>query len=337
MKLLILGGTGTISQEIVRQALIAKHQVTIFNRGSKKSPYADQITTLCGDRSDDAAFQAQMATVDVDVVIDMICFQASDARQLLQAFKGRVKQIIVTSSIAAYDRPYKSHPIQESQETLRTDPTFAYGFQKAEMERYLHSEMDDSTAITILRPSLTFGDGSANFGILRQNRNVVRRIAQGKPVVTVGEGVIPWSFTFAPDLAQAYMLACGNEQTYNDCFHVTNTELVLWEDLYKAIGKALDKDVDFCPIPSSLLRAFYPSVCSHLNFEKVHFSYFSNEKFLKAAPTYKPCITVDEGVKNLLAWWEETQFPYDDDKEALEDRICQLYSQFRDDLLALAP
>lgn len=33
----------------------------------------------------------------------------------------------------------------------------------------------------ISRPSLTFGEGAANFGMLRQNRNLVRRIREGKP------------------------------------------------------------------------------------------------------------------------------------------------------------
>ena len=112
-----------------------------------------------------------------------------------------------------YDRPYHSYPIREDSKHLRTDPAFSYGFQKAEMERYLQAEIakdQPGAAITILRPSFTFGDGTTNFGILRQNRNVVRRIREGKPVVMTGEGSIPWSFTFAPDLANAFLLSCGN-------------------------------------------------------------------------------------------------------------------------------
>ena len=193
-----------------------------------------------------------------------------------------------------------------------------------------------SAAITVIRPSFTFGRGTANLGILRQNRNVVRRIKAGKPVVMVGEGVIPWSFTFARDLASAYVLACGNQKTYNDAFHVTNTELVMWEELYRAIGRAVGKEPKMCYISSHLLREFYPDVCAHLNFEKVHFNYYSIEKFQNAAPNYHPVVGLQEGIQEVIDWWEEVDFPYDEEKERLEDQVCALYEQFHLGLLGLS-
>ncbi|WP_295581116.1 NAD-dependent epimerase/dehydratase family protein [uncultured Oscillibacter sp.] len=333
MKLFILGGTGVISREIVRQALEQGHEVTIFNRGTRTSPSAGKVRVLTGDRHDKEGFARLMSTVDAEVVIDMICFREEDARQTVETFRHRAKQLIFTSSIAAYDRPYHSFPIRESCEGLRTDPAFQYGFQKAEMERYLQGEMASSpAAITILRPSLTFGAGAANFGMLRQNRNVLRRIREGKPVVMTGEGVIPWSFTFVPDLAAAFLLACGNERTYRDCFHVTNTETVVWEDLYRALGHVAGREPLLYYVPSALLRKCAPGVCEHLNFEKVHFSCFSNEKFQTAAPAYAPKVTLEEGVRQLAQWWEETDFPYDAEKEQVEDRICAAYERFAREL-----
>ncbi len=334
MKLLVLGGTGAISGEIVRQALVQGHDVTIFNRGTKPTSYMKDVHIIIGDRHDKKSFSELMSSVDADVVIDMICFREEDAKQTVQTFSGRAKQLIFASSIAAYARPYHSFPVQESCETLREDPAFSYGYHKAEMERYLQKEMGKSpkTAITILRPSLTFGTGSTNFGILRQNRNVVRRIKEGKPVIMTGEGVIPWSFTFTPDLAAAFLLTCENKKTFNDCFHVTNTELVVWEDLYKAVGRAIGKEPVLYYISSELLREFKPDICEHLNFEKVHFSYFSNEKFKSAAPGYEPRITLEMGIQKLIQWWDDTNFPYDEEKEILEDEICSLYEQFRNGL-----
>lgn len=338
MKLLILGGTGTISREIVRQALQKNHDVTIFNRGSQKTPYEKDIRVITGDRHDGDAFTKLASEVNADVVIDMICFQEEDARQTVETFRGRAKQLIFTSSIAAYDRPYHSYPIREECESLSKDPAFVYGFRKAEMERYLQKEMGapSTPAITIIRPSLTFGPGGANFGILRQNRNVLRRIKAGKPVVMIGEGVIPWSFTFVPDLAQAFLRACGNEKTYNDVFHVTNTERVVWEDLYRALGKIAGKEPVLCYIPSALLRKSAPSICEHLYFEKVHFSCFSNEKFQKAAPGYAPEITLLKGIQDMVQWWEGSDFPYDEAREEMEDTMCELYQNFAGELKACA-
>lgn len=323
MKILILGGTGVISRQIVAQAVQAKHDVTVFNRGIKAAAIPEGVTVVLGDRKDTADFEAKMQELSVDVVIDMISFNIADVKQMLALFGDRCKQYIVTSSSSAYDRPYKSHPVSEDKEQLTMDDSFAYGFNKAEMDRYLQSQMGKySAAITIIRPCLTFGEGSGTVGTFRQNRNIGRRIAQGKPVVMVGEGVIPWTFTFSPDLAKAYVLACGNEKTYNDCFHVTNTEVVVWEDLYRAIGKVVGKEPNFVYISSATLRKIYPSVCTHLNYEKVHYAVLSNEKIQKAIPEYQPQISLQQGMQDLMDWWEEVDFPYDDEKDKIEDDIC---------------
>ncbi len=336
MKILILGGTGVISRQIVAQAAAHGHDVTVFNRGLRDVAMPEGVKVVLGDRKDTADFEAKMKALSVDVVIDMISFNVADAQQLLALFGETCKQIIVTSSTSAYDRPYKSHPVREEKEQLTMDDSFAYGFNKAEMDRYLQAQMGAcSAAITVIRPCLTFGEGSATVGTFRQNRNIARRIAEGKPVVMVGEGVIPWSFTFAPDLAKAYVLACGNENTYNDCFHVTNTEVVVWEDLYRAIGKVVGKEPNFVYIASALLRKIYPTICTHLNYEKVHYAVLSNDKFQKAVPEYKPTITLEEGIKDLMAWWDATDFAYDDDKDKIEDDICAAYYEFEKSLLAL--
>ncbi len=336
MKILILGGTGVISRQIVAQAAAAQHDVTVFNRGLRSVAMPAGVTVVQGDRKDTADFEAKMKALSVDVVIDMISFNVADAQQLLSLFGARCKQIIVTSSTSAYDRPYKSHPVSEANEQLTMDDSFAYGFNKAEMDRYLQTQMGKhSAAITIIRPCLTFGEGSATVGTFRQNRNIARRIAQGKPVVMVGEGVIPWSFTFAPDLAKAYVLACGNENTYNDYFHITNTEVVMWEDLYRAIGKVVGKEPNFVYISSALLRKVYPTICTHLNYEKVHYAVMSNAKIQKAIPEYQPQISLQEGVQNLMDWWQETDFAYDDAKDKIEDDICAAYYAFEQSLLDL--
>lgn len=338
MKLLILGGTGTIGREIVYQALERGHHVTVLSRGTRQAAFDKDVQMVCGDRRDEETMQNLARKVRPEVVMDLACYGENDARITCNAFRRCAEQLIFASSVAAYERPCRSFPIQEQFESLRNSPEFSYGFEKAEMERYLQKEMGNpsSAAITILRPSLTFGRGACNFGILRQNRNVLRRIREGKPVLMTGEGAIPWSFTFTPDLAAAFLGACGNPRTYHEVFHVTNTELVVWEDLYKAVGKVAGREPVFHYIPSALLAENFPSVCAHLKFEKVHYSYFSNEKFQKAVPEYQPKISLEQGVQDLADWWEESNFPYDEEKERLEDRVCRAYESFADALKGCA-
>ena len=312
MKVLVLGGTGVISRQIVRQAVAKGYEVTMFNRGSRKLSECEGASEITGDRKS-ADFASKFKDCFYDTVIDMISFNKEDAQQTIEVFADKAKQIILTSTVAAYDRPYNSWPVREDKETLRTDPAFGYGYHKAEMERYLQTQIGNiPAAITIIRPSLTFGEGAANFGMLRQNRNVVRRIREGKPVVMIGEGCNPWVFTFAADLASAYVLSCGNERTYQEVFHVTADETVTWEDLYRAVGKAVGREPEMVYVPTVVLKDMLPNVCAHLYYEKRHYNIFDTSKFKQAVPEYRPQTGLDEGVKQLVDWWEAVDFPYDD-------------------------
>src|SRR5664279_4174001 len=196
MKVLVLGGTGVISREIVRELLAKGHEVAVFNRGSKALPFAKEVDKLVGDRMRRDEFEATMQRTRYDVVIDMICFTADDARSTARAFGGNAGHIVVTSSIAAYKRPYRSVPPVEAMETLWDDPVFPYAFNKAEMEKVLWKSIkQDKLPITIVRPSLTYGTGALNIGILRQNFGIIDSIRRGKQLVMVGDGSTSWTLS----------------------------------------------------------------------------------------------------------------------------------------------
>ena len=329
MKILILGGTGIISSAIVRQGLAAGHEIVVVNRGKRPSPFASQIETICADRREEN-FASKLEKVKADAVIDMISYNAADARQTVQLFQGKTSHLIFTSSSAAYKRPFHSFPLREDAEELWDDPGFAYAYYKAEMERYLRqARKEQPIPITIIRPSLTFGAGATNFGLLRQNYNVVHRMRQHLPLVMVGEGTIPWSFTFSDDLAKGYILSCCNPKTFNDDFHVTNTEVVLWEDLYRAIGEIIGETPQLVYVPTQTLQMADPDLFGHLWYEKRFPGVFSMEKFQKAVPAYQPSIALKQGMSDLIDWWEKNACEIDSGKMRLEDTICQCVFDFQ--------
>lgn len=333
MKLLILGGSGVISRAIVQQALERGFEVTTVNRGTRSIGFEDHVRSIRADRTDKAAFAEKLKNVQADVVIDMICFGPDEARQTLDVFRHQAGQIIVTSSVAAYDRPYKSLPIREAMEKPLLHTDFAYGRDKAAMEQLLLGEMHkDGAAITIIRPSLTFGPGARNFGMLRQNYNVVQRIKDHKPLVMVGEGVLPWSFTYVDDLANGFVLACGNPRTYNDHFHVLNDELLVWEDLYRIVGELSGAEPVLKYVPSVLLKEIDEKLMGHLNAEKVYCSVFSIDKFRAAVPEFRPQYCFKDGMAKVIESWEQEGLGVDPAKDALEDSICACYEAFRSSL-----
>jgi nucleoside-diphosphate-sugar epimerase len=87
MKIGIVGGTGNISQPIVRLLLEKGHEVVLFNRGKgTKSP--DGVRVIQGDRNNHVDFEQKMQAEKFDAAIDMICFTAEDASSSVRAFRG---------------------------------------------------------------------------------------------------------------------------------------------------------------------------------------------------------------------------------------------------------
>ena len=283
-----------------------------------------------GDKRDRSWFFAQMQQRKFDAVIDMISYTIEDAQLTLDAFGDRVMQYVFCSTAAAYQRPFQTLPVREDSEFLLDQQSFLYGYQKAQMERYLMTEhVKRRLAITILRPSLTYGIGCANVGVLRQNYGIVDRIRQGKPLIMFGDGWTPWQFTFAKDLDKAFVGALGNEKTYGQAYHATNSDLHYWRDLYLEFGKILGKQPHILCLPTEMLQLVTPTLFDHLHDEKQYPSVFDNTKIKRDIKEFQPEISLHDGLVQLLRWYEEEQHVIDLAKEALEDQLVQWHKEFR--------
>ena len=323
MKILIIGGTGNISREITRQAAQAGHEVYLFNRGQRKDADTSMAReVICGDRRIPGELKEKLRNLEFDAVIDMISFNAVDARTTLEAVDGRTGHIIFTSSCAVYDVPPKSIPISENTATLRTDNTFPYGFEKANMERFLKSRPTQAK-ITIIRPSLTFGIGCSNIGILRQNANIARRITDGKPLLMMGDGTNPWTFTFSPDLAKAYVMSLNNPAVYGKTFHITSGFVNIWDDLYTTVGEILGKSPRIIHAPSEMLNAIDSALFGHLQLEKKYFGIFDCSNFRTSVPAWQPEYDIMKGMEMICRWWKDNDYPFDESKDRLETLICE--------------
>ncbi len=338
MKVLILGGTGVISREIVKQLLVDNNDVTIFNRGHKQRSFAGAVRQITGNRLNREEFEASMQKETFDVVIDMICFNEADAQSTLRAFRGNTDHLIICSSIAAYKRPYKTVPTVEEAEELFDNPTFGYAFQKAEMERYLQKEIaEKQLPLTIIRPSLTYGLGAANIGVLRQNYGIVDRIRKEKPLVMFGDGSTPWNFTFTPDLAKGFVGVAGKKNTHRKAYHITNEDRHLWEDLYLEFGRIVGKEPRIVHIPSELLYKAAPNLCAHLYFEKTYAGLFDNTNIKRDVPEFEATISLHRGLQMMLEWYEREANTVDPEKDAFEDKLVNLYESWADQIANLYP
>lgn len=110
MKILVFGGTRFFGKKLVERLVSVGHDVTIGTRGKTKDDFGDSVKHVVLNReSRDALFQ--LAKEEWDVIYDNICFSPREALYAVDAFKGKVKRYIYTSSLSVYTQ--KGHGLVE--------------------------------------------------------------------------------------------------------------------------------------------------------------------------------------------------------------------------------
>src|SRR3954454_15653402 len=93
-RVVVIGATGHVGTYLVPRLVRAGHDVFALSRGQREpySPAAEWqfVQRVSADReAEDAAgtFGARIAALEADVVIDVLCFTAASARQLVDALR----------------------------------------------------------------------------------------------------------------------------------------------------------------------------------------------------------------------------------------------------------
>lgn len=331
MKVLLLGGTGVLGKEILKLLLEKGHETTVFTRGGKTLP--ENVTVIQGDRhtSDFSVCFPER----YDAVIDMACYNPTDAKQTVEAFRGKTDQIVVCSSIAAYKRPYVHQPVLDDNPLMDVD-VFSYGFQKAEMERCLQTYIAQGVPITIIRPSQTYGIGTPNVGCMRNNYGLLMRMKEKKPILVNGDGRNPWVWSFAPDLAKAFVGVLGKQQCIGQSYHATSDDAHIWDDLYLVIGKIIGETPTLYHLPTDMLYAAKPDLFAHLVYEKTYCGLFDNSKIKADVPEFQCEYTLERGMEMICNWFltDPTQHVIDPEKVAFEDKMCEFYERWTKEIKA---
>jgi len=162
-RVVVIGATGHVGSYLVPRLVRAGYEVTAVSRGTREpyhsAPEWDAVTRLPADRDAlDAAgtFGAFIAGMAPDVVIDMVCFTADSARQLVEALRPSRPLLIHCGTIWVHG-PALVVPVTED------EPRTAYGEYgtgKAAIEALLHAETrSGGVPSVVLHPGHISGPG----------------------------------------------------------------------------------------------------------------------------------------------------------------------------------
>ncbi len=260
MNVLLIGGSGNISPAIARELTSMGANVTVFNRGHHDVP---GTTRIVGDRYDLPDFVEKVRGKSFDCVIDMICYHPQDAQALVDAFAGRVRQLIFCSTVNTYSAPAPTYPVTE-QTPIGADPAFAYAHDKALCEKLLERAAGEGAfELTIVRPGATLNDASTPIALLGDGRGLMHRLAAGKPVIVMGDGSSLWASAHRDDVGKAIAHAALNEKTYGEGYTIASEDAMTWERYYEIAAEALGAPKPtFAHIPWEILVKLAPEDCS---------------------------------------------------------------------------
>ena len=304
MKILLIGGTGTISSAITRQLAASEHELWLLNRGSRKDEVPAGVKQVICDINDEAEVLRQTGDQVFDAVCEFIGFLPSQVERDIRLFCGRTRQYVYISSASAYNKPASSHVITEG--TALANPYWEYSRNKIACEELLmKAYREEGFPVTIVRPSHTYCERSVPVSVhgLKGSWQVLRRMQEGKPVLVHGDGSSLWTLTWNEDFARGFIGLLGNPKAIGEAFQIMSDEQLTWNQIYISIANALD--VTFKPyyVSSDFLAAVSPKsydFTGNLLGDKSVTVVFDCTKLKRAVPGFCATTRFDVGVRRCV-------------------------------------
>jgi nucleoside-diphosphate-sugar epimerase len=330
MKVLFIGGTGIISMACTRLALERGIDLTLLNRGRRSVPLPTGAKTLTADIDDAVAVSQALAGASFDAVVDWIAFEPAHVERDIALFRGRTRQYIFISSASAYQKPATSYLITES--TPLANPYWDYAQRKIACEdRLMRAYREEGFPITIVRPSLTYGDSQIALAVnsWAKSYTVVDRMRQGKKVIVPGDGSSLWVITHNTDFAKGLVGLLAREQAIGHAFHITSDEVMCWDQWYRLTAEASGAEPHLVHIPSDFIAACVPEARGGLLGDKAVSVVFDNTKIKRFVPGYCATVPFTQGIRRTIAWFDAdpARRQIDDRANTLWDKLLEAYER----------
>lgn len=302
MKILFIGGTGTISGAVSQEVLEQGHELWLINRGNRNHDLPTGVHIITADINDEAYVSKRLTGQKFDVVADFIAFHPDQLARDYRLFRDKTRQFIYISSASAYQKPLSDYRINEG--TPLSNPFWAYSRDKiAGEELMMKLYREDGFPVTIVRPSHTYGLRSVPLGIHGRHGSyqIIRRMQEGKPVIIHGDGASLWTMTFHQDFAKGFVGLMGNVHAIGEAVQITSDESLTWNQIYQTVADALGVPLKPCYVSSAFLAG-----CTDLDFtgsllgDKANTVVFDNSKLKRLVPGFTASTRFDQGVRKTL-------------------------------------
>jgi len=329
MKVLFIGGTGLISTASTRLAVERGIDLYLLNRGSDPDR-ARGATTILADAHDEEAAARALAGHQFDAVVDWVAFTPEDIERDIRLFGGRTGQFIFISSASVYLKPLGDWIIRE--DTPLANPFWDYSRNKiACEERLMREYRDTGFPVTIVRPSLTYGDTQIPLCVnsWQLPYTAVARMRAGKQVIVPGDGTSLWTITHNSDFAVGFVGLLARRAAIGHAVNIMSDEVLTWDQIYRQTAAAAGADARIVHIASDFIAACMPDMAGTLIGDKAGSAVFDTTKIKRFVPEFRAVTPYAEGIKRTIAWFDAdpARQKVDTEMDADWDRLIDAYER----------
>lgn len=311
MRVVVIGATGHIGTYLVPRLVAQGHEVVAVSRGESQ-PYHERgewafVETRHIDREaaeKEGTFGRQIAGLEPDVVVDLICFTLESCQHLVEALTGKVQHFLHCGTIWVHG-PAETVPTLES---APRRPFGEYGIQKAAIEAYLlEKARRDGFPATVLHPGHIVGPGWVPVNPAGNlDTAVLEHLARGEVVTLPERGLATLHHVHADDVAQMFERALnGWSVAVGESFHVVSAQAVTLQGYAREVARwfAQEARLEFLPWEAWRETVSEAQAAATLD----HIAHSPNASIDKAQRLlgYAPRYSSFQAVREALAWLVE--------------------------------
>ncbi len=311
--ILIIGGSGFVGTRLIR---ICSNVFSVYNIDKRQSDFFPEITTI-GDIRNVKQIANEIKKVktvvllaaehrdDVSPVSLYYDVNVNGTKNVLEVMSNKgIKNIIFTSSVAVYGLN-KPNP----DENYPPDPFNHYGKSKllAEKELIAWQKEDNSRSVTIIRPTVIFGENN------RGNvYNLLKQIAAGR-FRMVGKGINKKSMAYVGNVVEFIKYNIENQKPGVHIYNYIDKPDFNMNELVNQVEKSLGRKMPTVRLPYwlGLVGGYSFDLLSFLTRKKYSVSSIRVKKFCATtqfdatkahSSGFKAPFTLSEGLDRTLKY-----------------------------------
>ena len=310
MKILIIGGSGVLSSDILEECLKNGHTIYALNRGRSRKIMPKGVIPIVADIRELENFIDKLDNIGFDVIIDFLSLKVEHIKKTYSLLSAFCNQYIFISSACVFRRSPEDGVITE--DSLKPNANLTYSREKYECEKWIiQNSRHYACHYTIVRPYITYGDTRIPFGVAplaRYHWTIIGRMLAHKPFFIWDNGENNCTLMHSKDFAFNFVQLMGNPKAFNQDVNLVGDEVHTWNEVLDIIYNSIPAEKNVVKIPARRLSELLPDYSEYIIGDRSLNAVFDNTKLKLTISCFKQNLSLSDGIKRTIDYYKSNGY-----------------------------